>query len=154
VAHCQVSDERVDVDMARALISPILDACIAIAKTTNVAVGDNVAPDCDKPYIVVSSVSSRRYSGPLSDGEADSNDRIQFASIGETREQADLVRDSVRAALTTAALDAEFTSSGANRRTLELILDIPRGVQRDDRGLPNPIFNSVDQYLISTTPTP
>lgn len=140
--------------MARALISPILDACILIAKSTGVPVGDNVAPDCDKPYIVVSSVSSRSYTGPLSDGEADSNDRIQFASIGETREQSDLVRDSVRIALTTAALDAEFVTAGANRRVLELMLDIPRGVQRDDRGLPNPIFSSVDQYLISTTPTP
>ncbi len=140
--------------MSRALISPVLDACIVIAKSTNVPVGDGVAPDCDKPYIVVSSVSSQRYSGPLSDGEADSNDRIQFSSVGETREQADLVRDSVRAALTTSTLDAEFVTATANRRVLELILDIPRGIQRDDRGLPNPIFLAVDQYMISTTPTP
>jgi hypothetical protein len=35
-----------------------------------------------------------------------------------------------------------------------VILDIPRGVQRDDRGLPAPIFSGIDQYLISTTPVP
>lgn len=139
--------------MARALLSPVIDACIAIAESTGIQVGDAVAPDCPKPFIVVSAVSSPRYTGPLSDTEADSSDRIQFTSIGTTRQQADWARDKVRAALTTSALDAEFTSASANRRTLRVILDIPRGVQRDDRGLPEPIFSGIDQYMIETTPT-
>ena len=138
--------------MPRALLSPIIDACIAIAKSTNIPVGDGVAPKCDKPYIVVSSVSSPSYDGPLDDGEADSSDRVQFSCVGETREQADLMRDSLRAAMTFAAFDAEFASSSANRRMMLLVLDIPRGVTRDDRGLPNPIFMGVDQYIIKTTP--
>ena len=139
--------------MARALLSPIIQACLNIAESTGVPVGDGVAPDCDKPYIIVDSVSSPRYVGPLDDGEADSNDRIQFACVGITREQADSVRDDLRTALTFSALDAEFVTLSASRRTMELILDIPRGVQRDDRGLPAPIFSGIDQYLISTTPT-
>jgi len=139
--------------MARALLSPVIQACINIAESTGVSVGDSVAPDRPKPYCVVSSVSSPRYTGPLSDGEADSADRIQFSCIGETREQADGVRDHIRAAITTAALDAQFTTLSANRRTLMVVLDIPRGVQRDDRGLPNPIFVGIDQYMIETTPT-
>lgn len=138
--------------MARALLSPVIDACITIAESTGIQVGDAVAPDCPKPYIVVSSVSSPRYTGPLSDTEADSNDRIQFTCIGDTREQADWARDKLRAALTTAALDAEFVTASADRRTLRVILDIPRGVQRDDRGLPEPIFSGIDQYMIETTP--
>jgi len=138
--------------MTRALISPILNACIAIAKSTGVPVGDGVAPDCPRPYIVVDSVVSPRYTGPLSDTEADSSDRVQFACVGDTREQADLVRDSLRIALTVATLDAQFVADGANRRTLLVILDIPRGVQRDERGLPEPIFSATDQYMISTTP--
>lgn len=138
--------------MHRPTISPILDACVNIAKSTNVPVGDNVAPDCPKPYVVVSSVSSPRYDGPLSSPEADSSDRIQFACIGETRAQADLVRDGIRTALTQSALDTEFVTLSADRRILRVILDIPRGAQRDDRGLPDPIFLAIDQYMIETTP--
>lgn len=139
--------------MARALLSPVIDACLAIAESTGIDVGDGVAPDCPKPYIIVSAVSSPRYEGPLSDIEADSNDRIQFTCVGNTREQADWARDKLRVAFTVDALDAEFTSAGANRRTMRVILDIPRGVQRDDRGLPEPIFSGIDQYMIETTPT-
>lgn len=139
--------------MARALLSPIIEACLNIAATVGVPVGDGVAPDCDRPYIIVDSVSSPRYTGPLDDGESDSMDRIQFACVGNSREQADWARDKLRAALTYAALDAEFVTLSASRRTMEVILDIPRGVQRDDRGLPAPIFSGIDQYLISTTPT-
>ena len=138
--------------MPRAKISPIIQACLNIAEATGVPVGDGVAPDCDKPYIIIDSVSSPRYTGPLDDGEADSMDRISFACVGSTREQADLVRDGLREALTSAALDAQFITLSASRRTMEVILDIPRGVQRDDRGLPAPIFSGMDQYLISTTP--
>lgn len=139
--------------MPRALLSPVIEACIAIAESTNVHVGDGVAPDCDKPYIVVNAVSSPAYSGPMPDGEADSSDRIQFSCIGETREQADAVRDGLRTAMTYAALDAQFVILSANRRMMHLKLDIPRGVQRDDRGLPAPIFVGIDQYMIETTPT-
>jgi hypothetical protein len=139
--------------MARATLSPVIEACINIAESTGIPVGDGVAPDCDKPYIVVNSVSSPRYDGPFSDMEADSMDRIQFACIGSTRESADWARDKVRDALTVATLDAEFVTITEPRRTMQIILDIPRGVQRDDRGLPAPIFSGIDQYLISTTPT-
>jgi len=138
--------------MARAKLSPVIQACLNIAKATGVPVGDGVAPDCDKPYIIVDSVSSPRYGGPLDDGEADSADRVQFACVGSTREQADLTRDDLREALTYAALDAQFIGLFASRRTMQVILDIPRGVQRDDRGLPAPIFSGIDQYLIETTP--
>ena len=138
--------------MPRALLSPVIQACINIAESTGLPVGDNVAPDCPKPYCVVSSVSSPRYDGPLDDGEADSSDRIQFSFIGDTRQSADFARDKVRVALTFSALDAQFIALFADRRTLNVVLDIPRGVQRDDRGLPNPIFMGIDQYMIETTP--
>jgi len=139
--------------MARATLSPVIEACIAIAEPTGVIVGDGVAPDCDRPYMVVDSTSSRGYDGPFGDIEADSADRITFAAVGDTREVADSIRDDVRLALTVAALDAQFVTQSDLRRTLMVVLDIPRGVQRDDRGLPNPIFTAIDQYLIETTPT-
>ncbi len=142
--------------MGRATLSPIIQACLNIAGTVgtpNILVGDGVAPDCDAPYIVVNAVSIRPYSGPLSDPEADSSDRIQFAFIGPTREAADDMRDDIRLALTFSALDAEFIALTANRRTLKLKLDIGRAAQRDDRGLPNPIFTGMDQYIINTTPS-
>lgn len=138
--------------MFRAPFSPTINACKAIAESTGFPVGMANAPDCEPPYIVISSVSGPRYSGPLSDPEADSNDRIQFSMIGTTQEMADALRDKVRLELSAFNLDAEFQTAGDNRRTLSVLLDIPRGVQRDDRGLPAPIFTSIDQYLIETTP--
>ena len=139
--------------MFRAPFSPTINACKVIAESTGFPVGMANAPDCEPPYIVISSVSGPRYSGPMSDPEADSNDRIQFSSIGTTQEQADALRDKIRAALTTVNLDAEFQTAGDDRRILSVLLDIPRGVQRDDRGLPARIFSSIDKYLIETTPT-
>ncbi len=138
--------------MPRPQLSPIIDACVAIAKTVDVPVGDGEAPECDMPYIVVTNVSSPRYDGPLDDIEADSSDRIQFSYIGETREQADAMRDKVRLNFTVSAFDAELVTLAANRRTMRIVLDIPRGTKRDERGLPNAIFLGVDQYLIDTTP--
>jgi len=144
--------------MARAKLLPVMQACEAVVGTilvggSAVPVSPANAPDCPKPYIVVTSVSSPRYTGPMSDTEADSADRIQFSCVALSAVQADWLRDKVREVLTTAALDAAFVTLSANRRVLMCILDIPRGVQRDDRGLPEPIFNSIDQYMIETTPT-
>ena len=138
--------------MPRPQLSPIINACIAIAETVGVPVGDGEAPECPMPYIVVSNVSSPRYDGPLDDIEADSSDRIQFSYVGETREQADAMRDSIRLSLTVSAFNAELVALAANRRTMRIVLDIPRGTKRDERGLPNAIFLGVDQYLIDTTP--
>ena len=139
--------------MARATLSPIVDACVAIAESTGISVGDGNAPDCDAPYIVVSVVSSPRYDGPfLNDGEADSSDRIQFSFIGVTRVSADIVRDKVRAKMTASNLDAQFVISSADRRTSQVILDVLRGSRVDDRGLPDSVFVGSDQYLIETTP--
>ncbi len=140
--------------MSRALLSPVIDACLEIAKdATNVTVGDGVAPKCDKPYAFVTAVTSRRYTGPFSDIEADSADRIQFSFVGTTRAQADSMRDAVRTFFTVAALDAEFVTQSTSRRTMTLTLDISPMTRKEDRGLPNPIFTAIDQYVIETTPT-
>lgn len=139
--------------MSRALLSPVISACVAIAESTNTPVGDGNAPDCGAPYIVVSVVSSPRYDGPfLNDGEADSSDRIQFSFVGVTREQADVIRDKVRVKMTASNLDSQFVTLTANRRTSTVILDVLRGSRVDDRGLPKSVFVGSDQYLIETTP--
>ncbi len=139
--------------MSRATLSPLIDVCLVIAEVANVPVGDGVAPDCDKPYVIVTSRSPMKYTGPFSDIEADSADRIQFSAVGVTRAQADSVRDAIRDALTVVALDAEFTSQSVSRRTLTVTLDVSPGTRKEDRGLPNPIFTAIDQYIIETTPT-
>ena len=139
--------------MGRAVLAPVVNACVAIAKSTGIAVGDGNAPDCDKPYIVVTVVSSPRYSGPfLNDGEADSSDRIQFSFVGVTRESTDVIRDKVRAKMTASNLDAQFVTAPANRRVSTVILDVLRGSRVDDRGLPDSVVVGSDQYLIETTP--
>ena len=62
--------------MTSPAISPVIQACINIAESTGISVGDAVAPDCPKPYCVVGVVSSPRYSGPLNSPEADSADPL------------------------------------------------------------------------------
>ncbi len=141
--------------MERAPQDPITSAVLAVvADVTGKPAGDATDPDCDKPYAVVHTVSGPRYDGPMDNTEIDSADRFQISCIGETREQADRIRDRVRAGFTREALDAQFVTDSVARRTMILILDIPRGTRRDERGLPDPVFIGVDQYLIETTPTP
>ncbi len=140
--------------MERADQRELTNAILALLTAAGIEVGDATAPDCDKPYTIVSAVSGPRYDGPMDDTEIDGSDRFQFSSIGETRDQADRSRQLVRDALTVEALDAQFVTDGVVRRTMKLILDIPRGTRRDERGLPDPVFLAVDQYLIDTTPGP
>jgi len=103
--------------------------------------------------MMVTAVSMRPYTGPFGDMESDSDDRIQISGIGATREQADSMRDTIRLALTVAALDTQFTADSESRRTMKVNLDMSPVTRREDRGLPNPIFTAVDQYMIETTPT-
>ena len=139
--------------MVRAKLAPVMKACEIVAGSTGFPVGLSVAPDCERPFIIITSVSSPRYDGPFSNIEADGSDRIQFTATAMSAEQADWLRDKIRGVLTIEALDAAFATLTEPRRILRVILDIPRGVQRDDRGLPAPIFNSIDQYMIESTPT-
>jgi hypothetical protein len=140
--------------MERANQRELSNAILAVLTGAGIEVGDATAPDCDKPYTIVSAVSGPRYDGPMDNTEIDGRDRFQFSSIGETRDQADRNRELVRDALTVEALDAQFTTDAVDRRTMMLVLDIPRGTRRDERGLPDPVFLAVDQFLIETTPTP
>ncbi len=140
--------------MERANQRELTNAVLALLAAAGIEVGDATAPDCDKPYTIVSAVSGPRYEGPMDNTEIDGVDRFQFSSIGETRDQADRSRQLVRDALTVEALDAQFVTDSVARRTMMLVLDIPRGTRRDERGLPDPVFLAVDQYLIETTPSP
>lgn len=140
--------------MVRADDREVTNALIAILEAAGITVGDGTAANCEKPYTVISSVSGPRYDGPMDNTEADGSDRYQFSSVADTRDQADWQKSKVRAALTVEALDAQFITDSVARRTMMLILDIPRGTRRDERGLPEPVFMGVDQYLVNTTPTP
>lgn len=141
--------------MHRPKITPIMRAVAAIVETLGDPVGLGGAPKgCNPPYYVITTISSPRYTGPFMHApEADAMDRVQITAVSAiSDEQANGNKDRVREAFTVAALDAQFVSDGEPRRTLSLVLDIPRGVQRDERGLPNPRYNAVDQYMIETTP--
>ncbi len=140
--------------MERADQRELTNAVLALLTATGIEVGDATAPDCDKPYTIVTAVSGPRYTGPMDNTEIDGVDRFQFSSIGVTRDSADGYRQLVRDALTVEALDAQFVTDSVTRRTMMLVLDIPRGTRRDERGLPDPVFLAVDQYLIETTPSP
>ncbi len=140
--------------MERADQRELTNAILAVLRAAGIEVGDATAPDCEKPYTIVSAVSGPRYDGPMDNTEADGSDRFQFSSVAVTRDSADRNRQLVRDALTVEALDAQFVVDAVARRTMMLILDIPRGTRRDERGLPDPVFLAVDQYLINTTPGP
>lgn len=140
--------------MVRANQREVTNAIIAVLEAASITVGDGTAADCEKPYTVLTTVSGPRYDGPMDNTEIDGSDRFQFSSVADTRDQADWLREKVRTALTVEALDAQFVTDAVARRTMLLILDIPRGTRRDERGLPEPVFMAVDQFLVNTTPTP
>ena len=140
--------------MVRANQREVTNAVIALLEAAGITVGDGTAADCEKPYTVITTVSGPRYEGPMDNTEIDGSNRYQFSSVADTRDQADWLREKVRVELTVQALDAQFVTDAVAQRTMLLILDIPRGTRRDERGLPEPVFMAVDQFLINTTPTP
>lgn len=105
------------------------------------------APDCDPPYFIVKAVNET-VDGSMWSPEADSSLRIQLIAIGTDGALATLLLDKGRAAINKTALNAHMT----NHKIIRVTLDSNRGTMREERGLPEPFFSKIDQYLLHITP--
>jgi len=129
------------------------DAVLAMLNTTTLTIGDGVAPrEVDKtemkaPYAVLYCLPGGDFDGPISDTQADISFIYQVTAVGDTRQQAQVVQDIIRAVFKRENL------SIINRVVRDIRLTTPNsGVVRDD-DLPNPLFYCYDRYEVDTTPS-
>ncbi len=142
---------------SRPLVNALTEAFATVLEAislgaTTMLVGRGEAPDCDPPYLVVTTPPGSSFTGPISDPDNDGVSRIQVRAVGTTKEQAELALDKARAAISVSALQAEYAGNG--RRVIRAFLDIYQGGITEFRGLPDEQFSEVDQYEVYTTPAP
>jgi len=138
----------------RPALDPFIQAIITTLQTiqlgpTAMEVGDGVAPECDPPYLIVNVGPGGTYSGDMANPESDHIARVIVVAIGETAEMARLALDEARTVMVRETIDDNL----ANRRVMYAWLDVTRVDVREERGLPDPLFSAVDQYIVATTPT-
>lgn len=147
----------------RALNTPVMLAAKAVIEAiqtggATLKVGLGEAPDCPPPYIILTRPSGGSLTGTLANPEADADHRVQVIALGQLSVQALRALDKVRQGLTVTALQTEFDvlntagEAGADRRVTLCWVDVSRGEIREERGLPEPLFSDIDQYIIRTTP--
>jgi hypothetical protein len=145
----------------------MIQALIDILDDAGMVVGDGVAPrgedptDLAKPpYVVVTFIGHGMLTGSMASFNQDVTLRMQTSAIGVTREQADWLRDQTRAVVgrdtyqakldTLLAASTEPNSEPRHVNRCEIAIAIP--AERDERGLPEPVFMSRDQWFIEVVP--
>ena len=148
----------------RAPVTPVMLAVQAVIEAIQIGGGTlkaglGVAPEgCPPPYIVITRPAGGTTTGTIDNPEADADHRIQVSAVGDLHVQALLALDKVRAALTIPALQTELDAldtagePGADRRVSWVVIDVSTGSLREERGLPEPLFSEIDQYIIRTHP--
>jgi len=140
--------------MPRPKIKPIVKAVENVLSGImlggkQIPIGLGEAPECPPPYLIISSGTQGGYTGPWTDPDADASDRIQITAVGISDETSLGALDKAREQLTFANLVAEGIP---DRKILSVNLNLSRGGFVEQRGIPEPLFSNVDQYLIATTP--
>lgn len=129
-------------------VSPHIDAIISALSATTIPIGDGEAPqNTEPPYAILYLVSGLPPEGPLDDWQADLTLQFQLTCVGVTSEQARLVAD-----LCSAVMVKENISI-PGRRVMFIQQDGYTRDMREERSIPNPIFSTVVQYIVKTTPT-
>jgi hypothetical protein len=125
----------------------LTNALINILEADGLTVGDGIAPDATPPYVVVYGQPDDGRTGTGSDPYADVRHSYQVTSVGQYRDQAEWAADKTRAALHAAS----WTVTG---HSVMHIVDGPGGdVSRDPETETPSYFNSIDEYVVWTTPT-
>jgi len=149
------------VPQIRALNTPVMLAAKAVVEATllagvKVKVGLGEAPDCPAPYVILTRPTGGILTGDFRDPEIDADHRVQVIAVGELSEQSMRLLDAVRGTMTVANLQAEFDvldldgEPGSSRRVSMVFVDVSRGETREERGLPEPLFSDVEQYIVRT----
>lgn len=129
------------------------EAVLVNLRMSTIPIGDGVIPrNADKsieivPYAALYPIVGGDFDGPLNDTQADVTLHYQITAVGETRQQAQVIIDILRARM----LDkSNFTIAGRSVRDVRLITPFS-GIIRDD-DLPNPLFYGYDRYELDTVP--
>jgi len=120
------------------------DAAIACLEAAGLTVGDASGSNLAKPYLVIYG-DQGTLDGPMGDRFADLNQTLTVHGVGDGPQQAQWVGDKARAALLSTPVDV------TDRAVLYLTHLTTVPIQRDDSIQP-PIFYTVDQYALATTP--
>lgn len=128
-------------------VDPHTKAMATLLATAGFPVGDAEADfNIDPPFLILFLISSPPPTGDLTNYQSIVTFRYQVTAIGTTQEQAQMLLDKARAVMERDDL------SISGRRVMMLQLDFTRGDIREERGVPEPVFSAVDQYLLMTTP--
>lgn len=129
---------------------PLVKAIIAVLTYPPFTAYDNEAPKLPPlPYTVVYSLDDAARSGTMWDWGADVVHTIQTTSVGETAEQARMLRDRNRTRML-----RDLDKAAVSEREISLVdLNIGGGVERDETEQPR-YFYAVDIWQITTTPNP
>ena len=145
--------------LARAAANPVLMA-VADLIEANVTVGVNPiqagrgeAPPCEPPYVVVEQGPGSTFDGDLSNPEVDYMQVIQVSAVSPNSQVADQIRDDVRQVMKPDDLNAAIGNLGAgvkykDRRVIHVSIAVDRAAFPAQRGLPQAIFASIDQYEV------
>lgn len=136
-----------------AIVTRLTSTMTALASPVYVGYGERPIDPATKqhyppPYLVVSYLPGGSFDGSINDSQADVNLRILINSMGNSAQEATIVRDIAHADM----MDkSNFTIT--NRKIRDLSLEIPSdGTYRDDDA-PTPIFYTRQIYVLDTTPT-
>lgn len=134
-----------------AAIESVLSS-IALGSDT-MPVGRGTVPDCPgRPYLILSSPITSTFDGSLETSDDDVQKRVQVSAVGDTQQQALMALDKARAVMNTPTIQTAMGGNG--RRIHAVMLDLHRGDLREERGIPDPLFTVIDQYLIRSSPAP
>lgn len=135
------------------LLEDHTEAILALLRSTTLEVGDGVAPrnvdksEIDPPFATLYPLIGGTFDGPLSDSQADISLMYQVTAVGQTRQQAQVILDIIRAVFKRENLTI------TNRVVRDIRLASPySGTVRDD-DLPVPLFYGYDRYEVDTTPS-
>ena len=123
---------------------PHTEAVLATLRTAGCTVGNGTGLGLTAPYSVLYA-DTGKLDGPIGDRFADLDQTLFVHGVGTGPEQAQWEADKARAALLGTAILV------AGRTVMYVTHVISQPVQRDDAVQP-PLFFTVDQYLLSTTP--
>ena len=126
----------------------LTNSVLAVLVAGGDRIGDAQAPtDSSRPYAVLYPLFVTDRDGPQSDDTADGWYEFQVTSVGDTRMQAEWMRDRTTAAMKAGSFPVTGFATGPVKPTNDV------GVERDDDVQP-PIYYSHQLLQIFVTPSP
>lgn len=135
-------------EMYDAILAELRD--IDTTPGSKMQVGENEAPKCPKPFLILSTGSSPQGSGPIDDTQSDARTRFQINAVGETARQAMWAIGKSRDVMIPSILNLRLTTS--ERRILTVTLDVAVPPPPKNAGSGETTHLTSDLYIVLSTP--